>query len=359
VKQTVRDRPKEFLAEGVTALTPRVTSGSTGIPLRTYMDAQSRDWMWGSVARARHWWGIDIGDRCARVTTSRPSWRTRARAYLLNERFFSCADLSDVGMDRLYRELRAFRPLCLRGNPHTLAFFAQHLLERHSRLHDVRPKAVFCSAETLYAHQRALLARVFECRVINWYGTNENGFIAAECPEGRLHVMAENVLVEAQPSANPQATWELLVTDLNNHGMPLIRYAVGDLGTPVSERCTCGRGLPLLDLKAGRTGDLIQLRGGRFLDHAVLCDAFEVFGPGTVRQYRIVQETLDRFTVFVATPTPGDEIARAIRRGLARTIGPEPIVDVRFVSVIEPDPAGKLRLFESRLRGGSASIMHG
>jgi len=348
-KEVVRDRSREFIAEGAGPLIPRVTSGATGIPLRVYIDRGSRDWLLAAVRRGRSWWGLDVGDRYARLTTSSPPRRERLRKALLNERSLSGVELSDAAMERLYRRLARFHPACLRGNPHMLARFAQFVATRPPQERRLRPRVVFCSAETLYPHQRALLQQTFHCPVVNQYGSNENGLLAVECPAGRMHIVAENVLLEFRPlNGGAVGMSELIVTDLNNRAMPLLRYALGDLGAPTAERCPCGRGLPLLDLKAGRTGDFVVLPGGRYLDHAVLCAIFEEPSAGRVRQYRIIQETVDRFTVQLEAE-PGEKVAGAIQRGFRRVLSSRAHVDVQFVAALPRDRSGKLRLFVSRV----------
>jgi phenylacetate-CoA ligase len=348
-KEVVRDRSRELIAEGAGPLIPRVTSGATGIPLRVYIDRGSRDWLLAAVRRGRRWWGLDVGDRYARLTTSSPPRRERLRKALLNERSFSCVELSDAAMERLYRRLQRFHPACLRGNPHTLARFAQFVATRSARERRLRPRVVYCSAETLYPHQRALLQQTFHCPVVDQYGSNENGLLAVECPAGRMHIAAENVFMESRPlNGGGAGMSELVVTDLNNRAMPLLRYALGDLGTPTAESCPCGRGLPLLTLKAGRTGDFVVLPGGRYLDHAILCAIFEDPSAGRVRQYRIIQETVDRFTVQLEAE-PGEEVAGAIRRGFRSVLSSPVDVDVQFVAALPEDRSGKLRLFISRL----------
>ena len=55
--------------------------------------------------------------------------------------------------------------------------------------------------------------------------------------------MAEGLYVEVETPAGPAAPGEtgaILVTDLLNHAMPLIRYRIGDLALG-GRSCPCGR----------------------------------------------------------------------------------------------------------------------
>ena len=50
---------------------------------------------------------------------------------------------------------------------------------------------------------------------------------------------------------------EIVITDLNNYAMPLIRYRLGDLAVATDKICKCGRGLPLLGDIEGRTQSIL------------------------------------------------------------------------------------------------------
>ena len=56
-----------------------------------------------------------------------------------------------------------------------------------------------------------------------------------------------------------------MVTDLDNDLMPLIRYKVGDVGHYYAERCTCGRGFPLMGEIDGRVRDLFTLKNDKIV----------------------------------------------------------------------------------------------
>ena len=83
---------------------------------------------------------------------------------------------------------------------------------------------------------RRALERAFGPRVFETYGSRETMLIAAECAaHDGMHVAEENLLVEivgddGRP-VGPGETGAVAVTDLHNVGMPLIRYANGDMAT--------------------------------------------------------------------------------------------------------------------------------
>src|SRR5262249_8373738 len=150
--------------------------------------------------------------------------------------------------------------LCRRRPRFVLAYaraavlFARWAEARDLRLH--RPDAVLTSAEVLEEDERAVIERAFGCRVFNRYGCREVSVIASECDaHDGLHVMAEGLYVELETPTGPARPGEMgsvLVTDLLNPAMPLVRYRIGDMASWAPGRCACGRGLPRLAKVSGR-----------------------------------------------------------------------------------------------------------
>jgi phenylacetate-CoA ligase len=108
----------------------------------------------------------------------------------------------------------------------------------------------------------------------------------------------------------------VVVTDLHNLAMPLIRYALGDYAE-AGARCPCGRGLPVIRRIAGRSSNMaIDVNGRRFwpfLDPSI--------GMNTpITQRQLVQLTRSHVEVRFVSPrdlTPAEEAG--IRDGLIVT----------------------------------------
>ena len=90
--------------------------------------------------------------------------------------------------------------------------------------------------------QLKTIEKVFDCPVINEYGARDAGIIAYQCPNGKMHISAENMIVEILDietrkklnTENP-ALW-LVGPNLNNFSMPRIRYLLGDIAALVGRR---------------------------------------------------------------------------------------------------------------------------
>jgi len=180
-------------------------------------------------------------------------------------------------------------------------------------------------------------------RYFNTYSCNEVGTIASQCPtHGKLHIQAERMIVEVVrengTSCDVGEIGRVVVTDLHNFAMPLIRYDLGDLGA-LGPPCRCGRGLPVLDILAGRTHDMaIDPTGRRFLAH--LGQGFWAGAP-QIRQRQIVQTAADRLEVrYVGDGLPAGDQAR-IADELGKAMGFDYRISFVRVESIPVGPSGK------------------
>jgi phenylacetate-CoA ligase len=171
---------------------------------------------------------------------------------------------------------------------------------------------------------------VFQAPVFDRYGCREVMMIAAECDRHRgLHVTADNLYVEVVQGGRvcePGERGEILLTDLHNYGMPMIRYKVGDVGSWAEHTCACGRGLPLLNVVEGRTLDLIRTPSGRVISGEFFPHLLKDFA--SIRRYQIIQEREDTLRVRLAVDQALPEADhRLLQETITRTLGPEMRLD--------------------------------
>ena len=91
-------------------------------------------------------------------------------------------------------------------------------------------------------------------------------------------------------AVRPGESGDVVVTDLHNYGMPMIRYVNGDVALPAStDRCPCGRGLARLERVDGRRAHTLFDRGGNAVPGIVFHVLFSDARRELVRQFQAVQ----------------------------------------------------------------------
>ena len=336
------------------------TSGSTGVPVAVFKDNACCHFGQGCTLRSDEWSGWRLGERVAVIWGNAaqelrgPGWRGYLRNALLDRRTFADSlCLNEETLKEFVTTLRRKPPSLLFGHAHSLYLVANYLECRGPT--DIRPTGIISSAMVLHDWERETIERVFHCPVTNRYGCEEVGLIACECEKhDGLHVNADGLFVEIiRPDGAPCPPGEpgmVVVTDLRNRAMPLIRYQIGDTAAWAGRACPCGRGLPLLERVEGRVADYVLTPRGELVSGISLTDHFNTLVPGVV-QMQIVQEEIDRFLFrIVRGPDYGEASARKIGELVAVRFGPEVRYECEFVDRIPQEPSGKFRFCISRVR---------
>jgi len=211
----------------------------------------------------------------------------------------------------------------------------------------------------LHSWQRRSIEQVFNCPVTNRYGCEEVSLIACECERHQgLHINADSVYVEVLRAddtgaltrpARPGESGSVVVTDLTNRAMPIIRYQVGDVAAFSDRICPCGRGLPLLERIEGRDADYVVTLDGKLISGISLTENFALQVPGVI-QFQIVQETLHRFVFrLVRGQEFGPGSLKRLGELVNRIFGPEVEYHCEYLESIPSEPSGKYRFCISRV----------
>ncbi len=178
------------------------TGGSSGEPLVFYMGMGRVSHDVAAKWRATRWWDVDIGDPEI-VLWGSPVELTRQDRYrALRDRLFRthllpAFQMSPQQMDDYCRRIRRSARAWCSATPRRWRCWPVTREARGQRLDDLGVRVVFTTGETLYPDQREVIERVFGAPVANGYGSRDAGFIAHQCPQGSLHVSAEDIVVEA------------------------------------------------------------------------------------------------------------------------------------------------------------------
>jgi phenylacetate-CoA ligase len=364
-KEVLRDNLDEFLnLNHKGRITEGRTSGSTGHSLTLHYSGEHESYSEAARWRAKDWWGIHPGSPHVSIwgrpfTGSSDRLKQKVKSYLLNTLIFSAFDLQDKSLSRIWGKICRFKPAIIYGYPTAIYPLATYLKDSKKNGHHLDLKVIMLTAESSTSQQRSLIEEVFGCKTANEYGCSETGGFVYECPQGNWHISSEITFVEfldheGKP-VSPGQTGGVYVTHLRNNYMPLIRYRVGDLGSPLAGECPCGRGLPLMQVSVAKESDIFKLGNGRSFSSEIFdyinLAVIKAY-PSSILQFRVIQKTLDIFEVEVVTGQDksgrGEELfERLMRQQLGKDIG----ISIRRVPEIVRELSGKLRYFISDLNG--------
>jgi phenylacetate-CoA ligase len=336
------------------------TSGSTGEPFVTYADRYQLEMRFATTLRALEWTGWRFGDKQARLwhqtlgMSKTQRARERVDAWFMRRLFVPAFELSPESLDEQMGRIRKHRPVLLDGYAESLNFLAAYVRANGSAS-GLTPQAVMSSAQTLPTSVRREIERELGARVFDKYGSREFSGIAYQCEAGgAFHVMDESyvveILVDGRP-AQPGEVGEVVVTDLNNFSVPLIRYRIGDLAVAVdqTQSCPCGRTLSRIGEIQGRTQAIVHCADGTWLPGTFFAHFFKEYDYA-VRFFQVVQDQPGAFALRVVKgPQYSDEAFERLLAELREYVG-DTTIDVQFVNEIPLVRTGKRSPVVSNVR---------
>ncbi|MDO4890498.1 MAG: phenylacetate--CoA ligase [Coriobacteriaceae bacterium] len=182
-------------------------------------------------------------------------------------------------------------------------------------------KAAILGAEPCSEGMRKEIEEKLDCQVYDIYGLSEvmGPGVSCECGEQHgLHVNEDKFIIEIVDPETfeplPDGQWgEVVFTTLTKECSPLVRYRTRDISRIIPGTCPCGRTGRRMDRIAGRTDDMLIIRGVNVfpVQFAQVISEF----PEVTSYYQIIltlKGPLDHVELHVETVMdfPFDEIRR-------------------------------------------------
>ena len=332
------------------------TGGTTGEPMHFVQDQVYDNYRVAHNFHQMMWSGWQLGQPTGRLwghvlsgTFGKKSLATKIKEWGVQRVWSNAFNMTPESMTRFAKQLTRHPDRVVWSYVSTMYRFAQFV---ESEGYTIKLHAIYTAAEPLYDYHRDFIERVFSCPVFNSYSSVETGDIACECDRHNgLHLMMRNCYLEVLNQGTPVPAGEegeFIITNLTNFAFPLIRYKIEDWGKMRLGGCTCGRGLPMLDVVEGRVIDFFHTHNRGRVWGAFVVPMIPALGA--VKQYQIIQKTLDLLVIRMVTTGDLDETQYpTIRRACKTVLGDN--VEVRFerVDTLPTTPTGKHRYVVSEV----------
>lgn len=360
-KDDLRSRPPEdFLAAGVDLAScwTHGTSGTTGERILAVHDRRTFDYHTASCTRrmlaTRRYRPTD------RLSHLRPFVPPR-RAFERLGLFRRHVILTHLSIDETKRMLLANRPHAIIGYPTHLRDVLRALTDAELRSLRRSLRAIFTESELLIDEHRRLIEEGFGVAVFDEYSAFEVLNIAYECRRGGFHIAEDRVhveIVDEDARALPDGTeGSVVVTSFMERAMPLVRYALGDIGVIETASCSCGRRFRTMRLTKGRSEGVVVLPSGNRL-YASTFLYMAAVEPGVEECY--VRQAADGAVTVYVVPNLAQrsfaETRAAICEQLPALAGEPFEIAVEAVEHVEITAGGKGAFVASEYRGSPVAV---
>jgi phenylacetate-CoA ligase len=339
------------------------TGGTTSTPVQLWRDVEGLRNKTALQYHLNRMAGFDQGDSvlmiwgAERDLAMNPSWRWKLYEQTLMHRYPAAAgQISEAVFDSFLEKLNRHRPKVLYGYSATTARFAEYLTARSLPHHN--PQKIILTAEALSQEDRKIIEDTFGCQATEHYGSRDIGMVASQCEHHQgLHFHPAGCYMElVEAGVTPEGPmYRLLITDLLNYGMPLIRYDTQDCVLLEESLCPCGRRFPAVRSILGRTLDNFILADGTQIPGVALAPMLARIGRAfqNVSQIQLIQKETDHLQLRYAAT--GDELAisqelACIREGVEGLFKSKLRWNEIRVPEILREQSGKLRLCISEVQ---------
>jgi len=326
------------------------SGGSTGEPVKFIQDKNYRAWGFAGRFLYNAWAGKDVGQAELKLWGSerdilegKDKPAVRLRRWLFNTELLNTYKMSPDGMRRHIDRWNKVKPRQVWA--YTDSMYKLSRFVANEKISVYPPGSIICTTAPLLPQARKHIEQTFKCRVFNQYGSREVGPVACECPaqEG-LHIFTPIQRVEILDTKDRPVTGEdigqIVITNLHNYSMPLIRYKIGDTGCFSNKPCSCGRGFPLLKEISGRVFAHFVKKDGSLV-HSQFFVALFFFKPW-VKEFKVVQKDYDLIDISVALEGKAEQNdIDVITDKIKQVMGADCRVEFNFTDEIPPTASGK------------------
>jgi len=362
-RRDLQDHADSLLSSGIPERVGRHywkrSSGSTGEPVKIARTDLEQVYWRALTLRDHLWHQRDLrGTLC--TIRALPRDRSRPDYEVVRKGWGPGTDVlggtGKLAMITLATDLSRQVQWLLGHDPHYLLSYPANLLAlaEHFGKHGLalpRLREVRTVGETLTAEAAKRLRAAWNVPVTDVYSTEEVGIIALQCPSGSglYHIQSESVMVEildegGRPCA-PDVPGRVVVSNLHNFAMPLLRYDLGDFAER-GEACPCGRGLPTLKRILGRRRNMLVMPNGE--RQWPLSGLYEYRDIAPIRRMQMVQLDLERLELrLVADRAVTADEERRLTEVIHRWIGHPFKVQFTYLDAFPQKANGKFEDFIS------------
>lgn len=247
-------------------------------------------------------------------------------------------------LERVVEQLHRFQPHRLTGYASSIALLAEQAIEGNLR---IQPQRIFVSGDLLTAEMEQRINDAWGAPISNLYGASESLFLAIkDSNDGVMRVMSDlnvlEILDEENQPVKPGEEGRIIITNLYNYTVPILRYELGDYVT----RGSAAESEVIQSIRPGKANDALPI----ILDSGKLDKvsprALTSFYALGVERAQFICHNSNRIRIdYIARTDVDDRVKSEFQRILDLKGAFGMAFEIRRVSSIAADPkTGKVRL---------------
>ncbi|PKM51002.1 MAG: hypothetical protein CVV02_08700 [Firmicutes bacterium HGW-Firmicutes-7] len=277
------------------------TSGSSGTSFVSYQNIDKKNRVKAEVIYFGELCNYTIGDRNVYLRVwSEENKKSFISACMQNMIMIDITKLDEEILERIRKKLKSDKRIkCILGYPSTYEILSTYCLEHNDNPGMFNINTIISSAETLTNSTRRKLELLFGCKIVSRYANQENGILAQELKDKSIFVLNkgsyffEFLKLNSDERANHGELARVVVTDLYNYEMPMIRYDTKDVAVAGEDDVF---GEVIVTIFGRREDQIYSVEG---VPISIGTVDYDMQKYNYLDQYQVIQESESNYTLNV------------------------------------------------------------
>ncbi len=321
------------------------TSGSTGVPFFLFQDKNKRNRNKADAIYFLKRCGYKIGNCLYELEV----WRShnkkgKIKSWIQNVKQFDVSRMSESRVKQFLNMIKSdTNNKNILGFASSFELISQFLEKENLNIKIKNLNPIIANSEYLNPYTKAIVKAHLDIEILSRYSSEEIGIIAQQAIESpdKFTINHASYYVELLNLDNDEAVKEgefgrIVVTDLFNYAMPIIRYDTGDIARFIKSK----QGNTKFDKVEGRKMDLIYDTQGNIISSFVVYTKFYNY-YSLLNQYQFIQHSKNKYEVKLNLKSNTFEFENDLIQAVKNDFGKDAIVAISYVDEIPPLSSGK------------------
>lgn len=332
------------------------TSGSTGTPLTVVQDAKKRKRVIAEVMFFGKVCGYKFGQRQIffRVWVNSVK-KSKLQRFLQNMITEDISNLDEKKMNEIEEILKNDQKIKnILSYASTLGQVSKYLLKKGYSPKDFSVTSIISGSELLQDETRENLKKVFNCNIVSRYANEENGIMGQECVTNQeIHLNTADYyfeflkLDEDKPARKGELA-RIVVTDLYNYALPMIRYDTGDLAIVGESECNIKTNV-IKEIFGRRVDMIFNTKGETLSPHSITNN---MWGTKNIKQFKFIQTNKKEYKILINPDKDfkKEEGEKELKEKFIKLLGKDAIIAFEYTDEIPVLASGKRKYIENLYR---------
>lgn len=300
-KNIIRDNINAFISDNynINSLSKVVTSGSTGTPFSIYHDRNKKARNTADTIYFGELAGFSIGTQLNYLKIwTKVNRKSKLKSWLENIIPVDVTELSDNEIKKLVLKFKSQKnEKAFLGYSSALESICEYLKKNEPNTKINNVSAIIAMSEGISLNTKKKLEFFFQKQPVSRYSNVENGILAQQSVDGSEEFTVNwasyhiEILDLIKDNSVPYGeAGRIVITDLFNYAMPMIRYDTGDIGILNNDNSS---GIPKLTNVEGRKMDMVFTTKGDLVSSFTITNNMWLYPE--IKQYQFIQTSKSNY----------------------------------------------------------------